>query len=103
MFTFEDLSQLDPPSIQKVLREIEMHDLAVALKTSSESLKRLLLSCISKRAAETVNEEISFMGPLKLRDIESAQTRIIEVVRRLESEGEIDLGNPNENAQEAVA
>jgi flagellar motor switch protein FliG len=103
MFTFEDLAQLDPPSIQKVLREVEMHDLAVALKTSSENLKRLLLACISKRAAETVNEEISFMGPLKLRDIESAQTRIIEVVRRLESEGEIDLGNPNDNAQEAVA
>lgn len=103
MFTFEDLNQLDAPSIQKVLREVEMHDLAVALKTASENLKQLLLSCISKRAAETVNEEISFMGPLKLRDIEASQGRIIEVVRRLESEGEIDLGNPNENVQEAVA
>jgi flagellar motor switch protein FliG len=95
MFTFEDLVLLDPPSLQKILREVETRDLAVALKTASDKLKTALLSCISKRAAETVNEEISFMGPLKLRDIEGAQSRIIEVVRRLESEGEIDLGNPN--------
>jgi flagellar motor switch protein FliG len=100
MFTFEDLSSLDPTGIQKVLREVEMHDLAVALKTASDKLKGLLLSCISKRAAETVNEEISFMGPLKLRDIEAAQTRIIEAVRRLEAEGEIDLGNPNDKVHE---
>jgi flagellar motor switch protein FliG len=91
MFTFEDLVVLDPPSLQKVLREIDMRDLAVSLKTASEKLKTALLSCISKRAAETVNEEISFMGPLKLKDIEAAQMRIIEVVRRLESEGEIEI------------
>lgn len=102
MFTFEDLAGLDAPSIQKVLREVEMHDLAVALKTSSEKVKSLLLSCISKRAAETVNEEISFMGPLKLRDIEAAQTRIIEAVRRLEADGEIDLGSPADRANEAA-
>jgi flagellar motor switch protein FliG len=100
MFTFEDLSSLDAPAVQKVLREVEMHDLAVALKTASEQLKGLLLSCISKRAAETVNEEISFMGPLKLRDIEAAQTRVIDAVRRLEADGEIDLGNPNEQMHE---
>lgn len=104
MFTFEDLAGLDAGAIQKVLREVEMHDLAVALKTASEKLKGVLLSCISKRAAETVNEEMSFMGPLKLRDVEAAQLRIIEAVRRLESEGEIDLGNPNERSNEqAVA
>ena len=91
MFTFEDLSMLDAPSLQKILREVEMRDLAVALKTASEALKGTLLSCLSKRAAETVNEEIGFMGPLKLRDIEGAQGRIIEVVRRLEGDGEIDL------------
>jgi flagellar motor switch protein FliG len=99
MFTFEDLSMLDPTSLQKILREVEMRDLAVALKTASEKLKSKLLGCISKRAAETVNEEISFMGPLKLRDIDGAQMRIIEVVRRLESEGEIDLGEARENQE----
>ena len=58
------------------------------------------LSCISKRAAETVNEEISFMGALKLRDIEAAQIRIIDSVRRLEAEGELDLGSANEQMHE---
>lgn len=99
MFTFEDLSGLDVPSLQKVLREIDMRDLAVSLKSASDKLKSMLLACISKRAAETVNEEMGFMGPLKLKDIEAAQGRIIEVVRRLESEGEIEIdsGKGNES------
>jgi flagellar motor switch protein FliG len=91
MFTFEDLLVLDPPSLQKILREIDMRDLAVSLKSASDKLKTALLSCISKRAAETVNEEMGFMGPLKQKEIDAAQMRIIEVVRRLESEGEIEL------------
>lgn len=92
MFTFEDLAALDTASLQKVLREVDMRDLAVSLKTANETVKTALLSSISKRAAETVKEEIEFMGPLKLKDIEGAQQRIIEVVRRLESEGEIEMG-----------
>lgn len=99
MFTFEDLVSLDAPSLQKILREVDMRDLAVSLKSASEKLKNALLACISKRAAETVNEEMSFMGPLKLKDIEAAQMRIIEVVRRLESEGEIDVsGKGNDSS-----
>jgi flagellar motor switch protein FliG len=92
MFTFEDVAALDTSSLQKILREVDMRDLAIALKSASATLKSALLGCISKRAAETVNEEISLMGPVKLREIEAAQMRIIEVVRRLESEGEIELG-----------
>ena len=99
MFTFEDLSSLDSTSLQKILREVDMRDLAVSLKTASEKLRTILLSCISKRAAETVNEEISFMGPLKLREIEGAQLKIIEVVRRLESEGEIELDATGETSR----
>lgn len=102
MFTFEDLTLLDPPSLQKILREIDMRDLAVSLKSASEKLKNTLLSCISKRAAETVNEEMSFMGPLKLKDIEAAQQRIIEVVRRLESEGEIELDGGSKSNEAAA-
>ena len=99
MFVFEDLVLLDQSALQKVLREVDMRDLAVALKSSSEKLKSALLACISKRAAETVNEEMGFMGALKAKEVEAAQTRIIEVVRRLESEGEIELGGkPNEAA-----
>jgi flagellar motor switch protein FliG len=102
MFTFEDLASLDSIALQRVLREVEMRDLAVALKTASEQLKTVLLGSISKRAAETVAEEISFMGPLKLRDIEAAQLRIIEVLRRLEAEGEIDLGETKEKTMGEV-
>ena len=69
----------------------------MSLKSASDKLKAALLSCISKRAAETVNEEMSFMGPLKLKDIEAAQMRVIEVVRRLESEGEIELDSGKGN------
>jgi flagellar motor switch protein FliG len=91
MFTFEDLSMLDNSSIQKIMREVDMRDLAVALRTATPKLKTTLLSSISKRAAETVNEEISFLGALKKKDIEAAQLRIIDNVRQLESQGEIDL------------
>jgi flagellar motor switch protein FliG len=102
MFTFEDLTLLDSASLQKILREIDMRDLAVSLKSASEKLKTTLLACISKRAAETVNEEMSFMGPLKLKDIEAAQQRIIEVVRRLESEGEIELDGGSKSNEAAA-
>ena len=104
MFTFEDLAGLDPTALQKILREVDMRDLAVALKPASEQLKATLLGCISKRAAETVNEEISFLGPLRLKEIEAAQFKIIDVVRRLESEGELDLNEARESMQhEAMA
>lgn len=98
MFTFEDLTRLQVSELQKLLREVDTRDLAIALKKASEPLKAVLLSGISKRAAETVREEMSFLGSVKLRDVESAQSRIVEVVRRLESEGEIEL-NAEEEAQ----
>jgi flagellar motor switch protein FliG len=91
MFTFSDLMRLDNAALQKVMREIDMRDLAMSLKKSDEALKAKLLGAISKRAAETVNEEMTFMTGLKLKEIEAAQTRIIEVVRRLENDGEIEI------------
>jgi len=100
MFTFEDIVSLDTGSIQKILREVDMRDLAVSLKTASEQLKTVLLGAISKRAAESVKEEMSYMGPLRMREIEMAQMRIIEVMRRLEAEGEIETGNNSEGAGE---
>lgn len=100
MFIFDDLVNIDKAGLQKILREIDMRDLAISLKTAGEKLKAALLGCISKRAAETVNDEISMMGSIKAKEIETAQQRIIEVVRRLESEGEIEIDNakPNEAA-----
>jgi len=91
MFTFEDLLLLDPQSIQRILRETDMRDLTLALKKASEPLKKLFLSNISRRAAESVQEEMSLLGTVKLRDVEAAQFRIIDTVRKLEAEGEIDL------------
>jgi flagellar motor switch protein FliG len=91
MFTFEDLLLLNGSAIQRIMREIEMRDLTISLKKASEPLKKLLLGNISRRAAESVQEEIAFMGNVKARDIEAAQFRIIDAVRKLEAEGEIDL------------
>ena len=98
MFTFADLAKLDAAALQKIMREIDTRDLALSLKKADDAVKTKLLSAISKRAAETVNEEIGFLGAVKLKEIDAAQLRIIEVVRRLEGEGEIDLEIPQEEA-----
>ncbi len=100
MFTFEDLLLLDPPYIQRIMREIDTRDLTMALKKVSEPLKKLLLSNISRRAAESVQEEMAFLGHVKMRDIEAAQFRIIDIVRKLEAEGEIELDNANATESE---
>jgi flagellar motor switch protein FliG len=97
MFTFEDLALIDLAGLQKIMREVDIRDLAVALKTASEQLKTTLLGAISRRAAETVQEEMSFLGSIKFKEIEAAQMRIIDVVRRLETEGEVELDNGKES------
>ena len=102
MFTFEDLLLLDPSAVQRIMREIDMRDLTLSLKKASEPLKRLMLSNISRRAAESVQEEMAFLGNVKPRDIEAAQFRIIETVRKLESEGEIELDSSNSTEDEMV-
>jgi flagellar motor switch protein FliG len=102
MFTFEDLLVLNAQSVQRIMRETDMRDLSLSLKKASEPLKKLLLSNISRRAAETVQEEMSFMGHVKLRDVEAAQFRIIDAVRKLEAEGEIDLEEARANEYEVV-
>ncbi|MFZ9856556.1 MAG: flagellar motor switch protein FliG [Limisphaerales bacterium] len=91
MFTFDDLATLDMKSLQKILREVDAGRLAVALSAANENLRQALLGALSKRAAETVADEISNLGKISLREIEQAQEGIVDVVRRLESEGEITL------------
>jgi flagellar motor switch protein FliG len=91
MFTFEDLLLLSGQAIQRIMRETDMRDLSLALKKASEPLKKLLLSNISRRGAEAVTDEMGMLGHVKLRDVEAAQFRIIDAVRKLEGEGEIDL------------
>jgi len=103
MFTFEDMVRLTVADMQKVLRQVDSRDLAIALKKASESLKAALLSGVSKRAAETVKEEMSFLGTLKPREIEAAQTHIVEIVRKLETDGEIELNAGESEAANDLA
>ena len=91
MFTFEDLNNLDGRSLQKILREVDTSTLATALSAANENLRNSLLGAISKRASDTVTDEISNLGRVTLREIEIAQDGIIDVVRKLEAEGEISL------------
>jgi flagellar motor switch protein FliG len=99
MFTFEELERLDVKTLQKILQTVDLRTLTVSLKTASESLKAKLLSCVSKRAAEGIAEEISFMGPLKLSEIEAARSLIIDTVKQLEGDGEVDLDDMRQAAR----
>jgi flagellar motor switch protein FliG len=93
MFTFEDLVLLGPAALQKIVRQIDFDDLALALKTATFKLKTLLLSALTKRAGEEVLEKMAMLGPLQKREIEAAQARIVNAVRQLEGGGEINLNN----------
>jgi flagellar motor switch protein FliG len=89
MFVFEDIGLLDDRGIQRVLKEIDTKDLGLALKGASESVSDKFFRNMSSRAAEMMKEDMQFMGPVRLKDVEGAQQRIVDVVRRLEDEGEI--------------
>ncbi|MDY0322429.1 MAG: flagellar motor switch protein FliG [Candidatus Carbobacillus sp.] len=89
MFVFEDIVLLDDRSVQRVIREVANEDLLLALKAASEDVKALIFKNVSTRMAETLREEMEYMGPVRLRDVEEAQTRIVAVIRRLEEAGEI--------------
>lgn len=89
LFTFEDIITLDKASLGKLLREVDFHELAVALKTASEVLRTSIFATLTKRASEIIQEEIQYMPPVRLVEVEQAQERIIEQMRRLEASGEI--------------
>ena len=89
MFTFDDLIYVDDSGIQKALRDIEQKDLALALKTANEEVSEKVLHNMSERARELIKEEMDFMGPVRLRNVEEAQQKIVGVIRRLEEAGEI--------------
>jgi flagellar motor switch protein FliG len=92
MFTFEDLIQLDNRGLQVVLKEVPREDLMLALKTASPALKEKIFGNLSQRAAEILKEDMSTMGPVRLKEVEKAQANIIAVVRRLEAEQKIVIG-----------
>jgi flagellar motor switch protein FliG len=89
MFVFEDIVNIDNRSIQRIIRDIENADLQLALKVASEEVREAIFRNMSKRMAESFKEEMEFMGPVRLRDVEEAQTRIVATIRRLEESGEI--------------
>lgn len=91
MFSFEDLIRLELPDLQRIMREVDSGDLTISLKSASESLRDFIMQAVSKRAAETLMEELEMMGPVKLTEVEAAQERVIQVVRRMEEQEEISL------------
>ena len=89
MFVFEDILQLDNRAVQRFMREIDNSQLAVALKGSSEEVQNLIFANMSKRLSEQIREDLDFMGPVRLKDVEEAQQKIVNVIRKLEDAGEI--------------
>jgi flagellar motor switch protein FliG len=89
MFVFDDIVLLDDRSVQRLLKDVETKDLSIALKAASDEVKTKIFSNVSERVATMIKEEMEFMGPTRLSDVEAAQGRIVEAVRRLEEEGQI--------------
>lgn len=89
MFVFEDILTLDNRSIQRVLREVDNNDLGIALKGSNEDVQNTIFSNLSKRLASMIKEDMDYMGPVRLRDVEEAQQKIVNIIRKLEDSGEI--------------
>jgi flagellar motor switch protein FliG len=89
MFVFEDILLVNDKGIQSVLKEVDNEELSLALKTASEELKQKIFKNMSERAAQLIQEDMQYMGPVRVSDVESAQQKIVDVVRRLEDAGEI--------------
>lgn len=89
MFVFEDILKVNDMGIQAVLKEVDNEELCLALKTASDQLKEKIFSNMSARAATLIKEDMEYMGPVRLSDVEAAQQRIVDIVRRLEEAGEI--------------
>ncbi len=89
MFVFEDILSLDDRSIQRVLREVDNNDLGIALKGAVEEVQNVIFNNLSKRLATMIREEMEYMGPVRLKDVEEAQQKIVNIIRKLEDSGEI--------------
>jgi flagellar motor switch protein FliG len=93
MFPFEDLTLIDSEQMQTILKDVDKADLAMALKTASDAVKEIILSSMSPRAAQILNEDLENMGLAKVVDVENAQQKIIEVFKKLEEEGKLIMRN----------
>jgi flagellar motor switch protein FliG len=102
MFLFEDLRRIDDRGIQRVLKEVDTKELALALKAASEELKEQIFRNMSERAVEMLKEELDLMGPVKLKTVEEAQRHIIDTVRQLEEQGEVVIAGRGGAQDEVV-
>ena len=98
MFIFENIITLDDVSIQRILREVETKELALALKGCSEDVANVIFKNQSKRAAASLKEDMEFLGPVRLMDVEKSQQRIVGIIRRLDEAGEIVISRGGEDA-----
>jgi flagellar motor switch protein FliG len=89
MFVFEDIMLVNDKGIQAVMKEVDNDELALSLKTASDELKEKIFNNMSERAAQLIREDMEYMGPVRLSDVENAQQKIVDIVRRLEDAGEI--------------
>ena len=99
MFTFEDIEKLDNNAIREILKVVDKKDLILALKASPEELKQKFMSNMSQRASEQFLEEMQFLGAVKVRDVESAQRRIVETVQSLSEQGVIQIGEQEDTIE----
>ena len=97
MFVFEDIVLLDDKAIQKTMRELDNQDLAKALKSVDTEVQEKIFRNMSKRAAALLREDMDFMGPVRLKDVEEAQQKIVNIIRKLEEEGEIVVARAGED------
>ena len=98
MFVFEDILTLDDVAIQRILRDVETKELALALKGASEEVANVIYKNQSKRAAASLKEDIEYLGPVRLTDVEKAQQQIVAIIRRLEDAQEIIISRGGEDA-----
>lgn len=102
MFVFEDILLVNDKGIQSVLKEVENDTLSLALKTASEELRQKIFKNMSERAAQLIQEDMQYMGPVRVSDVEAAQQKIVDIVRRLEDAGEIVISGRGGGAEMVV-
>lgn len=98
MFVFEDIVKLHDTAIQRVLREVDTKDLARAMRGANEEVNERIFKNMSRRAADMLRDEIQYMGPIRLREVEEAQQKIVQIIRRLDETGEIIIARGGEDA-----
>ncbi len=97
MFVFEDLIQLPDNFIQRVLKEVNSKDLVLAMRGANEDVNTRIYKNMSKRAAEMIKEEMEIMGPVRLKEVEKAQQKVVTIIRKLDESGEIIISRGGED------